>query len=332
MITKQTYVEYLISTPINYTCTNLAEHLEGVSHDAITDYLSHARLTTRQVWEIVQRGMHDSPEAFLIVDDSVQDKRYSQKIELVKRQYSGTQHGIVRGIGVVNLVQTTGQPDDFYPTDYRIYAPEVDGKTKNEYFREMLIRALADKGIQARRILFDSWYAAADTLKQIHRADRFFYTTLKENRMVSLSKETGYVHLQEIDWTEECLHYGIVVHLKALPFPVRLFKLVATDGSIDWLITNELDETITAQVAEVANDLRWQVEELHRGLKQPTGTEKCQCRKARSQRNHLACCYHAWLSLKVYAQRVGLTLYQARTSLFANYLRAELLYPTITAC
>ena len=39
MITKQNYVEYLISTPINYTCTNLAEHLEGVSHDAITDYL-----------------------------------------------------------------------------------------------------------------------------------------------------------------------------------------------------------------------------------------------------------------------------------------------------
>lgn len=332
MITKQTYVEYLISTPINYTCTNLAAHLEGVSHDAITDYLRHARLTARQVWEVVQRCIQDGPEAFLIVDDSIQDKRYSQKIELVKRQYSGTQHGIVRGIGVVTVVHSTGQPHDFSPIDYRIYAPEMDGKTKNEHFREMFLRALADKGIQARRILFDSWYAGAENLKLIHRAGRFFYTTLKENRMVSSSKETGYVHLQEIDWTEERLHHGIIVHLKAVPFPVRLFKLVATDGSIDWLITNELDETVTAQVAEVTNDVRWQVEELHRGLKQLTGSEKCQCRKARSQRNHLACCYHAWLSLKVYAQRMGLTLYQARTSLFANYLRAELLHPTITAC
>jgi hypothetical protein len=26
MMTKQTYVEYLLATPINYTCTNLAEH------------------------------------------------------------------------------------------------------------------------------------------------------------------------------------------------------------------------------------------------------------------------------------------------------------------
>jgi hypothetical protein len=32
MITKQQYVEYLISTPIYYTCTNLAKHLDGVSH------------------------------------------------------------------------------------------------------------------------------------------------------------------------------------------------------------------------------------------------------------------------------------------------------------
>jgi predicted transcriptional regulator len=42
-----------------------------------------------------------------------------------------------------------------------------------------------------------------------------------------------------------------------------------------------------------ADDLRWQVEEPHRGIKQLTGSEKCQCRKARSQRNHLACYHHA---------------------------------------
>ncbi len=125
---------------------------------------------------------------------------------------------------------------------------------------------------------------------------------------------------------------GIIVRLKEVPFPVRLFKVVATDDSIDWLITNEMDETMTAQVAQQVSDVRWQIEEWHRGLKQLTGSEKCQCRKARSQRNHLACCYHAWLSLKVYAQRIGQTLYQARTSLFPAYLCAELLQPAIRAC
>lgn len=332
MITKQKYVEYLISTPINYTCTNLAEHLDGVSHDAISDYLRQARLTAHHVWELVEGLIQDNPDAYLIVDDSVQDKRYSQQIELVKLQYSGAEHGLVRGIGVVNLVHTSGNPDECYPIDYRIYAPEADGKTKNEHFREMFRSALADKQIQARRILFDSWYAAAENLKLIHRAGRFFYTTLKANRMVSLSKASGYVHLDQLEWTPDQLEAGLTVRIKEVPFPVRVFKLVATDGSIDWLITNEFETTVTAQTAHAVNDVRWQIETLHRELKQLTGSEKCQCRKARSQRNHLACCYHAWLSLKVYAQRMKQTLYQARASLFAPYLRAELLHPTITAC
>ena len=43
MITKQQYVEYLISTVANYTGSHLAEHLDDVSHDVITDYLRTER-------------------------------------------------------------------------------------------------------------------------------------------------------------------------------------------------------------------------------------------------------------------------------------------------
>lgn len=331
MITKQQYVEFLVSTVVNFTATHLADHLDRVSHDAITDFLQRERLTARSLWELVATLIADSPQAFLIVDDSVQDKRYSRFIELVRLQYSGAAQGLVRGIGVVNLVHSSGATGDFYPLDYRIYAPASDGKTKNEHFREMLVRAVADKGIQARTILFDSWYAAADNLKLIHRLGLIFFTTLKANRLVSLAKETGYIHLDAIEWTAERLQNGVSVKLKEVPFRVRLFKLVATNGDIDWVITNCPDETLTAQVAEVANDVRWQIEELHRGLKQMTGSEKCQCRKARSQRNHLACCYHAWVSLKVKAQQTNKTLYQVKTNLWHGYLHTELQNPHVRA-
>lgn len=131
MITKQQYVEYLISTVGNFTSTNLAEHLDKVSHDTITDYeLQTERLTAGTLWELVEGLIKDSPEAFLIVDDSVQDKRYSWFIELVKLQYSGAKHGLVRGIGIVNLVHSAGAKQDFYPIDYRIYAPDQDGKNQ----------------------------------------------------------------------------------------------------------------------------------------------------------------------------------------------------------
>jgi DDE superfamily endonuclease len=332
MITKKQYVAYLVSTPKNYTCTYLAEHLEEVSHDVVNDLLRQKRFMPREVWRLVKDRIEDSQDAFLIVDDSVHDKRYSRFIELVRAQYSGTEHRVVRGIGVVSLVHSTGKEADFYPIDYRIYAPDVDGKTKNDHFHEMFVNAIDHKQLKACTILFDGWYASAENLKLIHRRKRTFFTTLKSNRLVSLSKEQGYIHLEEIEWTLDQLAHGVIVKLKEVPFKVRLFKLVAPNGDIDWVITNDLDETLTTQVADDSSDVRWQVEELHRGLKQLTGSEKCQCRAARAQRNHLACCYHAWVSLKVKAKELGQTMYELRNSLFSNYLRAELRNPRIVAC
>ena len=332
MLTKKQYVEYLLSTPKNCTCTYLAEHLEDVSHDVVNDLLRQKRFMPREVWRLVKDRLEESQDAFLIVDDSVHDKRYSRFIELVRAQYSGNEHRVVRGIGVVSLVHSGGKEEDFYPIDYRVYAPDVDGKTKNEHLQEMFVNAIDQKQLKARTILFDGWYASAENLKLIHRRHWTFCTTLKSNRLVSVSKEQGYLHLEEIEWTPEGLAHGVIVKLKEVPFKVRLFKLVAPDGDIDWVITNDLDETITAQVAEESSDVRWQVEELYRGLKQLTGSEKCQCRMARAQRNHLACCYHAWVSLKVKAKELGQTLYELRSSLFSAYLRAELRHPRIAAC
>ena len=37
-------------------------------------------------------------------DDTVLDKDSSFKIELVRKQYSGNAHGLIKGIGVVNCV------------------------------------------------------------------------------------------------------------------------------------------------------------------------------------------------------------------------------------
>ena len=199
-------------------------------------------------------------------------------------------------------------------------------------------RAISDKGLQAQTLLFDSWYASVDNLKLIERLGRFFVTTLKSNRLVSVSKEQGYIHLQEVEWTPERLQHGVLVKLKELPFLVRLFKIVAPNGDIDWLMTNrphtgEGDDqrAITAQDVEDQNAVRWQIEQLHRELKQLTGSEKCQCRKARSQRNHLACCYLAWVALKVHAQQLEVTLYTARNQVWQAFLRAQLRAPAIPA-
>ena len=237
-MTQQQYIEYLIATPGNYTCTNLAAHLEGEqsqSHDAISDFLRREKVTPRRLWEVVAPLLQDSASSYLVVDDSVQDKRYSKKIELVKHQYSGAAGGLVDGIGIVNLLHSNGQAhsngQDFYPIDFRLYAPDQDGKTKNDHFLEMLLRAKSDKQIKANTILFDSWYASVGNLKVIHRLGMVFVTTLKDNRLVSISKEAGYVHLDTLAWEPSVLQYGQLVKLKELPFLVRLFKFDCSSWS-----------------------------------------------------------------------------------------------------
>lgn len=236
MVTKELYVKYLISTPANYTCTNLADHLEGTSHDAINDYLRNARHSARYLWDLAEPLINQKREDCLIVDDTVLEKPYAKKMELVRRQWSGKRHCVVDGIGIVNLMYSDQQ--DAYPIDFRVYAPDLDGKTKNDHFQDMVRNAFLEKEVKATTVLFDSWYASVENLKLIHRLGKTFVTTLKENRRVSLSVEQGYISLKEIEWSEEQLRDGILIKLKEVPFQVKLFKIVATDGNIDWMITN----------------------------------------------------------------------------------------------
>jgi hypothetical protein len=209
---------------------------------------------------------------------------------------------------------------DYYPIDYRIFAPEYEKATKNDHFLAMLKAAFGARNIRAKYILFDSLYASVANLKYIHRQDRIFYTTLKSNRLVSITKEEGYIHLQDIDWTAERLKNGVSVKLKDVPFLVKLFKIVATTGDIDWVITNDPATDLTTPIVRGRNDVRWDVECFHREIKQLTGIEKCQCQNEWAQRNHIACCYHAWLALKVHATKLKKTLFVHRTSFYHSIL------------
>ena len=130
----------------------------------------------------------------------------------------------------------------------------------------MLLNAKSDNALQAKTILFDSWYAAADNLKLIVRLAMVFVTPLKNNRMVSLTPEGGYIHLQDLGWSVHQLEHGLSIKLKELPCRVQLFKVVAPNGDIDWMITNHPADTMTPHDVQAQNAVRWQIEQLHREL------------------------------------------------------------------
>mgnify|MGYP001792606172 CR=1 FL=1 len=55
--TKLDYCQSLLSSPVNYTVTNLADHLDGISHDRINRYLRGEELTPRLLWENAQPSL-----------------------------------------------------------------------------------------------------------------------------------------------------------------------------------------------------------------------------------------------------------------------------------
>ena len=69
--------------------------------------------------------------------------------------------------------------------------------------------------------------------------------------------------------------------------------------------------------------------EFHRELKQLTGVEACQCRKARIQRNHIACALLVWTRLKSSAYKASKTVYQIKHGMLSSYLIEQLKHPSV---
>lgn len=101
-------------------------------------YLAGDAIRPHLVWENTQSQVVPTPYGFLVFDDTIVDKNFSHQITLVRRQYSGNVHGVIKGIGVVTCVYVNPETDQFWIIDYRIYDPAGDGKTKPDHVAEML--------------------------------------------------------------------------------------------------------------------------------------------------------------------------------------------------
>ena len=74
--TKLDYCQYLLSSQVNYTLTNLAEHLDQFSHDTINRYLRGEKLSPRLLFEQVEELLERDRDAYLIFDDTVLEKSF----------------------------------------------------------------------------------------------------------------------------------------------------------------------------------------------------------------------------------------------------------------
>jgi hypothetical protein len=325
------YGQFLLSSQINYTCTYLADHFESLHHDNVRYFLAHAAIRPRNVWKTIRHSFVSGSEGYLLFDDTVLSKIYSRKIELVRSQWSGNAHGIIKGIGVVNCVYFNALTAQFWLLDYRIFAPDTDGKTKIDHVMDMLA-SVKNRGIAYGCVLMDSWYAVTEIMKYVIGEQKLFYCPLKTNRKVDDSAgQRDYVQLKDLQWSNTELRQGkqIKLHKMAADTRFKLFRVVLTTERTDYILTNDITQQSTEAAAEQSG-IRWQVEQFHREDKQTTGIENCQCRKQRSQRNHIAIAMLVWTRLKTVAYQVKKSIYQLKFGLLDHYLQQQLAHPTLS--
>src|SRR5437870_7991012 len=203
---KLDYCQFLLSSQINYTLTHMADHLQSFSHDTINRYLRGEKLSPRLLWEQVQPVLKPDPAGYLIFDDTVLDHSFGPSIEMVRRQWSGNEKSVIRGIGLVSCVYVNPHTEQFWVVDYRIFDPDTDGKSKLDHVREMLSMAVHRK-LPFQTVLMDAWYAAKEVMLQVANMGKTFYCPLKSNRLVDDSDDSSgeqpYGRIEMLDWSEE---------------------------------------------------------------------------------------------------------------------------------
>lgn len=325
------YCQFLLSSPFNFTQTYLSDHKAGLSHDQINRAMQRMDVRSEDLWEAVQETIQFSPNGYIAFDDSVLDKHHSFKIELVRSQWSGNEHRTIKGIGVVTCVYVNPELGKFWAIDYKLYAPDTDGKSKIDHVKDMLESAVEEKKISFATVLMDSWYSSRELMLYIAELGKVYYTTVKANRLVAEHRGVhAYQRVDTLDWNEEEQQKGKLVRLNDFPneHRVKLFQVIVLPGKTELVVTNDLSQDDRDKVRQVCK-IRWKIEEFHREVKQLTGIEACQCRKATIQRNHIGCAMLVWARLKNLAYQTGKNVYELWKSQYDSFVTTLLAKPSI---
>jgi putative transposase len=312
------YIDFLVATPKACSATEAArvqpDAPAAPAHDAYTRLLHRLEPDPDTLWAESETQVRRD-DGVLVIDDSTLDKPYARFIELVTRHWSGKHHAVVQGINLVSLLWTDG--DRHIPCDYRVY-DTADGRTKNDHFRDM-IRTAYTRQFKPRCVVFDGWYSSLENLKLIRNCGWVWLTRLKSNRLVNRNRE-GTRALKDTGIAAS----GTEVWLPGFGL-VKVFGIVATDGTTAYWATNDLGMTDLTRLQFA--DCSWAIESYHRGIKQCTGIERCQCRKARAQRNHIGLALRAFLRLEIHCFARGVSWVEAKTDIIRDAVRAYIARP-----
>lgn len=313
--TLPTYIGFLLSEPNGVSCSRLASLLP-ISHDSVNRFLNRESYSPEDLFNEVKSSINLNGGT-LSVDDSVLDKPYAHYIALVGHYYSGKHHKVVKGINLITLYYTDLQGQN-QPVNYRVY-DKADGKTKNDYFLDMLAEVL-NWGLKPAFVTGDSWYSCVKNLKTVKNHQLGFLFALESNRLVSVEKGT-WVQVQTLDIPSD----GLVVWLRDFG-QVKLFRTYLKDQARHYVMylpdkdssdDGEKFNTLNHVAFDKLHSQHWQIEQYHRTIKQVCNIESFQVRGKTAVKNHLFAAICGYVELqRLKAVDIISNCYKLRRELF----------------
>ena len=201
------YSDYLLASFSQTSATGLSHLLDGeISHDQVTRFLANKKQTSKDLWRTVKPFVKkmSSAKGVLIIDDSIEEKPYTDENDIIAWHYDHSKDRNIKGINFVSCLyqnqfqnQSLAVPIGFQlvaKTEQYIDKKTQKGKrrsptTKNEMAREMIAQAVKNQ-VQFGYVLFDAWFSSVENLKFIKQDCRKdVICPIKTNRYVALSFE-----------------------------------------------------------------------------------------------------------------------------------------------
>jgi len=314
------YTDYLLCSFTTASSTMMSQMLQNsLSHDQITRFLSKRDFSAKDYWLAIKPIVREieTNDGILIVDDTIEEKPYTDENDIVCYHFDHTKGFSIKGINLVNfLYYTQNERDDFsLPVAFQIVSKTekyIDPKTnkqkrksdttKNEMLRNQLKTLIQQNQIKVKYILFDIWYSSKENMEFIKLdLKKDFVCAIKDNRTVAISLEDKlqgkFISISNMNIKAGETHK---VYLKGLEFPVLLAKQVFTnkDHSTGELYLVSSDIELTYQQVVELYQKRWKVEPYHKSLKQNAALEKSPTKTQRTQSNHIFCSILAFVKLE----------------------------------
>lgn len=269
-----------MSEPTSTTCTQLAEVM-NISHDSVNCFLLRESYVAQDLFN-ESKKLLNLVGGTLSVDDSTLDKPYSQHMELVSHFWSGKHHRVVKWLSLITLYYTD-VGGVHLPVNYRLY-DKSENKTKNDYFKDMLIEVLA-WGLKPGVVTGDSWYSCINNLKMVKNHQLGLLFAIESNRLVSVEKGQWTQVQALIDIPLD----GLTVWLRSFGL-VKLFRTQLKDQLRHYVVLmpdSSHQEAFKEKSFQALHDNHWKIEQYHRMIKQVCHIESFQVRGKIPILNHI---------------------------------------------